>query len=87
MGFLIRLACLLLLLFLLRLLFRYLYARYLAPRGSSAQNPPTISGRVFKDPQCGTYVAEEIAFEVHTSSQVHYFCSAECRDRYLKKLA
>jgi YHS domain-containing protein len=52
---------------------------------AAASDPPhkVITGRAHKDPICGTYVAEELAIKATAAGQVHYFCSPECRDRFL----
>jgi YHS domain-containing protein len=39
--------------------------------------------RLVRDPMCGMHVAEDLAIAVRTSSEVVYFCSPECRDKYL----
>jgi YHS domain-containing protein len=42
------------------------------------------SGEMVKDPICGTYVSTETGIRVKDDDQVHYFCSYECRDAFLK---
>jgi YHS domain-containing protein len=42
------------------------------------------SGEMVKDPVCGTYVSTETGIRVKDDDQVHYFCSYECRDAFLK---
>lgn len=44
----------------------------------------TISGETVKDPQCGMYVAKQLAVASSTRGQTLYFCSPECRDAYLR---
>jgi len=41
--------------------------------------------RLVRDPVCGTHVAEELAISARTGNEVIHFCSAECRDRYLRE--
>ncbi len=53
-----------------------------AGRGAGEQ-PRVITGHARKDPRCGIYVAEELAVRASVGGQEHYFCSTECRDRYL----
>ena len=90
MVFLLRVFVLVLLLFLLRYLFQSLITRAkIALFGrAAASDPPhnVIAGRAHKDPICGTYVAEELAIKATAAGQVHYFCSPECRDRFLSRL-
>ena len=89
MVFLLRVFVLVLLLFLLRYLFQSLVTRAkIALFGRpAASDPPqnVITGRAHKDPHCGTYVAEELAIKATAAGQVHYFCSPECRDRFLSR--
>lgn len=40
--------------------------------------------RLFRDPSCGTYVSPEISFKLEKSGRITHFCSAECRERYLR---
>ncbi|WP_027370487.1 YHS domain-containing protein [Desulfovermiculus halophilus] len=42
------------------------------------------SGEMVKDPVCGTYVSTETGIRVKDDDQVHYFCSYQCRDAFLK---
>jgi YHS domain-containing protein len=42
------------------------------------------SGEMVKDPICGTYVSTETGIRVKDDDQVHYFCSYQCRDAFLK---
>lgn len=83
MGFLVRLVGFVLLVFLLRYVYAKLFSR---SRVSSSEPPPTITGQAHKDPECGIYVAEELAIQAAVNGRQHYFCSAECRDRFLEKL-
>lgn len=84
MRFLLRLLWFLVLAFLIRYLIIWLFF----PRAhSSARQVPPSRGLAHKDPQCGIYVAEELALMVSVDGQAHYFCSAECRDRFLARRA
>ncbi len=86
---LLRVFILVLLLFLLRYLFNNLIAhakQTLFGRPAAPDRPNEIkAGRAHKDPSCGTYVAEELAVKATVSGKVQYFCSAECRDRFVRK--
>ncbi len=44
------------------------------------------SGIMVKDPVCGTYVDKKSDVRVKNKDEVHYFCSYDCRDKYLKRL-
>ena len=44
------------------------------------------AGEMVRDPECGTYVAVDSAISVRDGETVHYFCSYECRDKFLKRL-
>ena len=37
-----------------------------------------------KDPICGMDVKEDTSFKVQKDGQVHYFCSAHCKDKFVK---
>lgn len=41
--------------------------------------------RLVRDPVCGTHVAEALALPLRQGSEVLHFCSAECRDTYLRE--
>ncbi len=45
----------------------------------------TISGRMVKDPYCGTYVATELAIPARCGGETLHFCSPECRESFLRK--
>jgi hypothetical protein len=40
------------------------------------------SGRLVRDPQCGTYVPRDRALPLETPPGTLHFCSAACRDTY-----
>lgn len=44
------------------------------------------AGEMVKDPQCGTYVSVANSISVRDGDKVHYFCSYDCRDAFLKAL-
>ena len=55
-----------------------------APSGKRA--PAEIQDEMVQDPVCKTYVPKRVALEGNRSDgQKEYFCSVECRDKYLKK--
>lgn len=40
-------------------------------------------GKLVKDPICGTYVPTQTALSTHMDSETFYFCSEECRSRFI----
>ena len=48
---------------------------------SSAQVP--LSGELKKDPVCGTYISTATSIKEKVGGQTIYFCSQECRDKYV----
>ncbi len=45
-----------------------------------------IEDVMVKDPCCETYFPKRDGVYAHISGQDFYFCSKECRDKYLEKL-
>lgn len=43
-------------------------------------------GEMVKDPECGTYVSVDDSISVRDGKHLYYFCSYECRDKFLKRL-
>ncbi len=85
----IRLLSVLVLLLLILTVIRSFLGRLFGPPSEEQRVPPRsprqkVSGRMIKDPQCGMYVAEDLAIEARTRDAVFYFCSIDCRDRYAK---
>ena len=49
--------------------------------------PPEKTGRgedMIRDPECGTYVPRRDAVKTEAKGKTCYFCSTECRDKYLE---
>lgn len=44
----------------------------------------TVRGKMVKDPQCGIYVATDLAVRTRRKNMDLYFCSEECRDKFLR---
>ncbi len=55
------------------------------PRDSERNNPLVKRDQVEKDPVCGMFVAREAAVMLKTSEGDRYFCSEECRDKFLEQ--
>ncbi|MBI5286752.1 MAG: hypothetical protein HY878_04075 [Deltaproteobacteria bacterium] len=58
----------------------------------SRRQPPTFTkgagqypgDELVLDPACKTYIPKDSALRVRDGEMVHYFCSEECRGRFLK---
>ena len=48
---------------------------------TSGQVP--LSGELKKDPVCGTYISTATSIKEKVGAQTIYFCSQECRDKYV----
>ncbi|HUA19590.1 MAG TPA: hypothetical protein VMB25_12660 [Bryobacteraceae bacterium] len=55
--------------------------------GVHASNEPTRTRELKKDPVCGTYIASDTSIQETVGGQVFYFCSRQCRDKYVASLA
>jgi uncharacterized protein len=53
--------------------------------GKVATRPPSVppAGELKKDPVCGTYVSAADSLTRTVKGETFYFCSPECRDKYL----
>lgn len=93
MTWIIRLLLFLLLLVFLRRMVSRIWSGFsflLSPdrKGTSASpSREKVEGHMYKDPQCGTYVARSLAVPLKRGDQTEYFCSEECRDRYRESLS
>lgn len=54
--------------------------------GASKKQGGTIAGQTVKDPQCGMYVATDLAIPAKVSGKVIHFCSEECRNTFIAGL-
>ncbi len=72
-------------------LFIILFIAYLLfwPKGSSGKRAKSRTSvgprRLVKDPVCGIYVDEEEAIKLKWQGEILYFCSEECRDKFLEQ--
>ena len=64
-----------------------------ALRGLLARKDPSVqqkragkvrSGKLLKDPICGTYVTAEESLSATRESQTFYFCSEECKEQFVR---
>jgi len=64
------------------------FGDFVAPQrrtaGAKRENIP-LSGELKKDPVCGTYTSAATAITKTVGKDTLYFCSTECRDRYVAK--
>ncbi len=83
--FLIRVILPLLILLFVRALLKSIIAgvRSAAVQSRQPDTPPVSKGgELKKDPVCGTYVSPAASLSRNVGSEVVYFCSKECRDKY-----
>jgi len=45
-----------------------------------------LTGELKKDPACGTYIAAASSLQETVGGETFYFCSKECRDKYVASL-
>src|SRR5579871_2466660 len=50
-------------------------------------NQVPLSGELKKDPACGTYIAAATSLKETVEGETFYFCSKQCRDKYVASLA
>jgi YHS domain-containing protein len=55
------------------------------PRFGSDRARETVSGQMIKDPQCGMYVAADLAITKRVKGKILHFCCEECRDNFINK--
>ena len=51
--------------------------------GSKGPTGDIRTGKLIRDPVCGTYVTDEQSISTSRNSEVFYFCSEECREKFL----
>lgn len=56
-------------------------------RRSSPQQEVPLTGELKKDPSCGTYISAASSLKESVGGQTFYFCSKECRDKYVASAA
>jgi|WetSurMetagenome_2_1015567.scaffolds.fasta_scaffold430058_2 YHS domain-containing protein len=65
--------------------------RLFSAGGSSGGGRPEEKPRIpasevlRKDPVCGTYVSESVAVKAKSNGETVYFCSEDCRRKFLEK--
>jgi len=63
------------------------FADFVAPRQASSAKRDKIplSGELKKDPVCGTYTSAATAVTKTIGKETLYFCSSDCRDKYVAR--
>lgn len=87
LTWIIRSFLLLLLFMAIRTVIRKLLAPWMGTQTTAARSPSTrtIRGQTVRDPQCGMYVATDLAIQANQETETLYFCSESCRDAYLSQ--
>ena len=57
-----------------------------AEKDAETKKKRVESGEMVKDPVCGTYVEKDSAITVKNGDQTLYFCSYECRKKYIENV-
>jgi YHS domain-containing protein len=50
-----------------------------------SDNPQKAIEEIKKDPICGTYVPVGHSLSYKSGKETHYFCSEECKSKYIKQ--
>ncbi len=51
----------------------------------SKNTSEVIKGELVKDPVCGVYLPKEQAIKLEYNGETFYFCSQECKTKFLKE--
>jgi|SRR5579871_4849521 len=69
------------------------FGELMGPRPSQHQSQAPdsrqvpLTGELKKDPACGTYISAATSLQEKVGSETFYFCSKQCRDKYVASLA
>ena len=55
--------------------------------GPGPGNHIPLTGELKKDPACGTYISAATSIHEKVGGETFYFCSKQCRDKYVASLA
>ncbi|HAR36582.1 MAG TPA: hypothetical protein DCR87_06745 [Acidobacteria bacterium] len=80
---LIRLIFLFLLLYLIYLVVRFFQSLGQPPRANRRQPDSLPKKTMVKDEVCNTYISEDEALKENYDGRVYYFCSEDCRKKFL----
>jgi YHS domain-containing protein len=56
-------------------------------KARSKDNSAGAANHMVKDPICGMYMDSRLAVRLQSGKETVYFCSEECRDKFLSKSA
>ena len=61
-----------------------LFGDFVSPAPAAQARRPSVpaGGELKKDPVCGTFISTATAIQKKSGSQIYYFCSPECRDKF-----
>ncbi len=89
MSWIIRILLFLALVSVIRLLLTRVFSPTLKmhsrPRAGSDRTRGPVTGQMIKDPQCGMYVATDLAITTRVKGKTLHFCSEECRDNFINE--
>jgi len=67
------------------LLLRWFLKQVIVSRKNGSDGKTSASrGNMVKDPMCGMYMDQRLAVTHKTNNGVFYFCSEECKNKFLK---
>src|SRR6202051_3492184 len=58
-----------------------------AQSGQAPGKQVPLTGELKKDPACGTYIAAATSIQEKVGGETFYFCSKQCREKYVASLA
>jgi uncharacterized protein len=71
------------------LLFRWFFiGQKKSPKATeTGANPGNSASHMVKDPMCGMYMDARLAIRMDSRSEAVYFCSEECKTKYMDQSA
>ncbi|RLF33268.1 MAG: hypothetical protein DRM98_02545 [Thermoplasmata archaeon] len=68
-----------------RVLKGWLGVKHLGGKAERDEHLASVDDVMVKDPYCGIYFPKRKAIEKVIDGEMYYFCSTECRDKYLEE--
>ena len=66
-------------------LIRWFLALFLGnKKPATSDKPKSAGGNMVKDPACGMYMDPRLAIKHETKNGIFYFCSEECKKKFLE---
>jgi YHS domain-containing protein len=64
------------------------FTNLVSPAPARQANPSSsgevpLTGELKKDPACGTYISAATSLKENVGGETFYFCSKQCRDKYV----